>query len=105
MSVTFDRMIDGVPIVLVENGHVLEDRLHQTRVREEEMWRKFGSVSVVNGPGSNNTVAVPMKNGDTVSDGPIDVASGATSWRTTEERTVCCSRSFATSGVPSESTR
>jgi uncharacterized membrane protein YcaP (DUF421 family) len=36
-SVKLDRMIDGVPIVLVENGHVLKDRLNETRIHEEEI--------------------------------------------------------------------
>jgi len=35
--VSFDRLIDGVPLLLVEDGHILKDRLDETRVREEEI--------------------------------------------------------------------
>jgi len=35
--VWFDRAIDGVPMVLVENGRILKDRLDEARIREEEI--------------------------------------------------------------------
>jgi uncharacterized membrane protein YcaP (DUF421 family) len=44
--VRFDRLIDGVPIVLVEHGQVLKDRLKTTRVREEEIMSAARAVQV-----------------------------------------------------------
>lgn len=36
-SQTLDKLIDGVPLVIVDNGELLKDRMHKARVDEEDI--------------------------------------------------------------------